>query len=76
VKVPNGTAWILNAGFPVDFDGSPAPIPLHTIQYTMALMLAGAYQATDGPSTGPGLLGLDERLQDFLIREARSRNII
>jgi S-adenosylhomocysteine hydrolase len=76
VKVPNGTAWILNAGFPVDFDGSPAPIPLHIIQYTMALMLAGAYQATDGPSTGPGLLGLDERLQDFLIREARSRNII
>jgi S-adenosylhomocysteine hydrolase len=76
VKVPNGTAWILNAGFPVDFDGSPAPIPLHIIQYTMALMLAGAYQAIDGSSKRPGLLGLDERLQGFLIREAQHRRII
>ena len=58
VKVLNGTAWVLNAGFPIDFDGSPTPISLNIIQYTMPLMLAEAYQAVDVSSTGPGLLSL------------------
>jgi hypothetical protein len=39
-------------------------------------MLAGAYQAIDGSSKRPGLLGLDERLQGFLIREAQHLHII
>lgn len=76
VRVQNGKAWVLNAGFPVDFDGSPDPIPPRLIQFTRALMLAGIYQAMGSNPTKRGLVKLDTRLQDFVIGLARTSNII
>jgi S-adenosylhomocysteine hydrolase len=76
VKVQNGKAWVLNAGFPVNFDGSPDPIPPEVIQFTRGLMLAGIYQAMECNPTERGLISLDERLQDLLIGAASNLNII
>jgi adenosylhomocysteinase len=76
VKVQNGEAWVLNAGFPIDFDGSPDPIPPEVVQFTRALMLAGIYQAMESSPTVRGLVSLDERRQDLLIEAARNSNII
>ena len=71
----NGKAWVLNAGFPVNFNGSPDPIPPETIQFTMGLMLAGIYQAVETNPTERGLVSLDERLQELLIGAARNISV-
>jgi S-adenosylhomocysteine hydrolase len=76
VKVQNGIAWVLNAGFPVDFDGSPDPIPPEVIQFTRALMLAGIYQAMGSNQADRGLIGLDDSLQGLLTGAARKFNAI
>jgi S-adenosylhomocysteine hydrolase len=76
VRVQNGRAWVLNAGFPVDFDGSPDPIPPRLIQFTRALMLSGIYQAMGSNPTKKGLVKLDTRLQDLVIGSARTSNIL
>lgn len=76
VKVQSGKAWVLNAGFPVDFDGSPDPIPPKVIQFTRALMLAGIYQAMETNPTDGGLIRLDQRLQDVLTGAARHLKVI
>lgn len=52
----NGIGWVLNAGFPVNFDGSKDPIAPHTIELTRRLMLSGILQAMQ--ATGRGLIPL------------------
>jgi S-adenosylhomocysteine hydrolase len=76
VKVQDGKAWILNAGFPVNFDGSPDPIPPEIVQFTRGLMLAGIYQAMESSSTERSLVSLNERWQKLLIETARNHNVI
>jgi S-adenosylhomocysteine hydrolase len=76
VKVQNGKAWVLNAGFPIDFDGSPDPIPPEVIQFTRALMLAGIYQAMESDQANRGLVRLDEGVQDYQIEAASNFNVI
>lgn len=53
----NGLGWLLNAGFPVNFDGSPDPIPSKTIELTRMLMLNGIAQAVTTTARS-GLLSL------------------
>lgn len=65
VKIKNGYAWILNAGFPINFDGSVDPIPPNIVQLTRALMLAGVYDSIE--AEGTGLLKLSSYLQKFII---------
>jgi S-adenosylhomocysteine hydrolase len=40
-----GSFWVANAGFPVNFTGALDPIPTRDIQITRTLMIAGAIQA-------------------------------
>lgn len=68
IEAKNNNCWVLNAGFPVNFDGSIDPIPPKTIQFTRALMLAGVYQAIE-PKQKVGLTLLDKKLQNIIISE-------
>jgi len=74
VKLKNGTCWILNAGFPVNFDGSIDPISPQTIQFTRALMLAGIFQAIEVRSKQQGLIPLEEKSQEFIINRFQEIN--
>lgn len=56
-----GTGWVLNAGFPVNFDGSPDPIKPPTIELTRLLMLSGALQVIS-TNLKPGLHKLDLKI--------------
>lgn len=69
IKVQNGSAWVLSAGFPINFDGSPDPISPGAIQLTRALMLAGIYQAMESNPTKRGVIRLDTRLEGFVTRQ-------
>jgi hypothetical protein len=62
--------WILNGGFPCNFDGSVDPIPPHDIQLTRALILAGACSAVT--ATQDGLVPLP-RAVDRWIGDAFAR---
>jgi len=59
-------SWLLNAGFPVCFDGSIDVIPPRLMQLTRALMVAGAVQALEG-DPGHGLVPLRATDQAFLV---------
>lgn len=59
-------SWLLNAGFPVNFDGSIDVIPPRLMQITRALMVAGAIQALEGDSRH-GLVPLRTDDQAFLV---------
>lgn len=61
---------VLNAGFPINFDGSVDPIAPSSIQLTRALMLAGAIQAAT-VKTQYGLVPLQPRYNVFLARVFR-----
>jgi S-adenosylhomocysteine hydrolase len=52
---------LLGGGFPVNFDGSPDPIPAREIQLTRAILMAGAIQAVT--SRNLGIIALDAGLQ-------------
>lgn len=62
-----GEAWILNGGFPVNFDGSPEPIKPSVIELTRMLMFAGISQAIHHEAND-GLVPLDENLQSAIKR--------
>jgi S-adenosylhomocysteine hydrolase len=51
----HGAFWVVNGGFPVNFNGSLDPISARDIQITRALMIAGAVQATT-VTTDDGLI--------------------
>lgn len=57
--------FLVNGGFPVNFDGSIDPITPHKIQLTRALLYAGCWQAANEQSAG--LLDMSDELQDFII---------
>ncbi|HEU0300705.1 MAG TPA: hypothetical protein VFR37_14645 [Longimicrobium sp.] len=59
-------SWLLNAGFPVNFDGSIDVIPPRLMQITRALMVAGAIQALEGDPRH-GLVPLRADDQAFLV---------
>ena len=59
-------SWLLNAGFPVNFDGSIDVIPPRLMQLTRALMVAGAIQALEGDPRH-GLVPLRANDQAFLV---------
>ena len=42
----------LNGGFPINFDGTPDPIPAHRIQLTRTILMAGAVQAANLSDAG------------------------
>jgi hypothetical protein len=48
---------LLRGGFPINFDGSPDPIPPHVVQLTRTALMAGAIQAA--ASDRPGVVDLD-----------------
>ncbi|HEX6373325.1 MAG TPA: hypothetical protein VF006_30660 [Longimicrobium sp.] len=60
-------SWLLNAGFPVNFDGSIDVIPPRLFQLTRALMVAGAIQALEGVDPRHGLVSLRANDQAFLV---------
>jgi hypothetical protein len=49
-------AVFLNAGFPLNFDGTVESLPAHMIQGTRSLLYAAAAQAVDNPEPGLGML--------------------
>ena len=63
---PGKRSWLLNAGFPVNFDGSIDVIPPRLMQLTRALMVAGALQALEGDPRH-GLVPLRASDQAFLV---------
>jgi S-adenosylhomocysteine hydrolase len=56
---------LLGGGFPVNFDGTPDPIPAREIQLTRTILMAGAIQAAT--SQKPGISELDTTLQSQLV---------
>lgn len=60
-----GDAWILNGGFPVNFDGSVEPIEPSVIELTRMLMFAGINQALHYKGNS-GLVPLDNKLQHII----------
>ncbi len=60
---------LVAGGFPVNFDGSPDPIPAHKIQITRAILMAGAIQAVH--SNISGCQTLDEGMQGALAEKYR-----
>jgi hypothetical protein len=57
---------ILRGGFPINFDGTPDPIPADQIQITRAILMAGALQAV--LASEPGVYELDRYIQAELFR--------
>ncbi len=57
--------YLINGGFPVNFDGGVDPIVPEKIQLTRSLLYLGALQASY--SQQPGLHDLDGRLQRMLL---------
>lgn len=58
---------LLGGGFPVNFDGSPDPIPSKNIQLTRAILMAGAIQAVEHQQ--PGIHDLHSQMQADLVIE-------
>jgi S-adenosylhomocysteine hydrolase len=58
---------LLNSGFPINFDGSAHSVSPEKIQFTRALLLAGAYQALN--SNARGIIELDKSLQDNIMQQ-------
>jgi hypothetical protein len=67
-RVPNGAShfYLVNGGFPVNFNGGVDPIAPEKIQLTRTLLYIGAVQASRANS--PGLTPLDHRMQQDLMR--------
>jgi hypothetical protein len=59
--------WLVNSGFPVNFDGALNDVVPEKIQVTQSLMLVSAYQALG--EVKPGIIPLDEKLQDRIVSE-------
>ena len=59
-----GKAVFLKGGFPINFDGSPDPIPAKKIQISRAILMAGAIQSV--LSTDKGVKELDKEVQSRL----------
>lgn len=57
--------YLLNSGFPLNFQGGLYEVPSKYIQLTRALMLAGLFQAVD--ETRTGLVDLDVDIQKKII---------
>jgi S-adenosylhomocysteine hydrolase len=66
-RVRNGSRrfYLVNGGFPVNFNGGVDPIPPEKIQLTRGLLYIGAVQASR--ATEPGLHELDDRPQRMLM---------
>ena len=65
VRNGRGRFYLVNGGFPVNFDGSIDPISPRQIQLTRSLLYLGAFQASH--ANEPGLHDLDDRLQRMLM---------
>ena len=65
-RVPKGAGYfyLVNGGFPVNFDGGIDPISPSKIQLTRSLLYMGAVQASR--TLSPGLHQLDAGLQNVL----------
>lgn len=66
VQGKNGVIHLLNAGFPLNFDGSRQLIPLDKIQLTEALLYSASCIAATGKHAN-GIVPLDTHLQNQLI---------
>jgi S-adenosylhomocysteine hydrolase len=64
VRTYKGHFYLANGGFPINFTGALDPIPALDIQLTRALMLIGAFQATE--TRGFGLAEMDPDVQRWL----------
>ena len=58
------TFYLVNGGFPVNFNGQVDPIGAAEIQLTRGLLFLGAVQA--GCEQAPGLIALDGERQTWL----------
>lgn len=58
VKTNSGLAFVLNAGFPVNFDGSQDPIEPNIVELTRMLMINGIIQACTQALPSKGLIAL------------------
>lgn len=54
---------LLGGGFPVNFDGSPDPIPAREIQLTRTILMAGAIQAATSQKSGVAELDATQQSQ-------------
>jgi len=71
-RLVDRTAVVLNAGFPVNFDGRISTTPSRFIQPTPVMMLGATVQARAALEAGrTGVIDLDPRLSAWLDREFR-----
>lgn len=75
----NRTIHVVNRGFPVNFDGSPDPIPASEIQLTRALILGAVLQAAGGVDGEPlsgktGLFELDRSVDHYVVEQYNKIN--
>ena len=59
--------FLVNSGFPVNFDGERENIDPELIQLTIALITAGIVQATKTPSSLKGIISLNELLESRVV---------
>lgn len=62
--------WLVNSGFPVNFDGGVNDVIPEKIQLTQALILAGAYQSLTEPA--PGIIPIDPPRQDRIVSDFKT----
>ncbi len=65
ILLDNKSGWILNSGYPVNFDGRPDPIDPKSIQLTRTLMLAAVCQAHMA-SNRIGLIEFNKKDDDYI----------
>src|SRR5262249_31052546 len=68
---PKGKFWLLNGGFPINFDGSIDPILPQHIQLTRALMLGGICQLMKS-SDKLGLVDLQSTYDSYISKVYKS----
>ena len=59
--------YLLNSGFPVNFDDNYAKIDVKNLQLTRSLILAGIIQAANSTLSKPEILDLDQKYQNLII---------
>ena len=67
VKNNNKCFYLINGGFPINFNGDIDPIAPHIIQLTRGLLYAGAVQASY--ESRPGLHPFSDEIQNLLLNE-------
>jgi S-adenosylhomocysteine hydrolase len=69
-----GDYYLLNSGFPINFDGSEVSCPIKKIQLTLALMYSGICQVKTIEDK-KGFIGLEEEIQKSIINKSKEYSL-